>query len=191
MLLGCGRTLSRVALIQRPSEREWKGLAHDVTCAARSVHAGGDPTPSLEVKPRDTAQVVCAPVSRACSAEQAGRRVRVCPTPAGPKARRWRMLVQRTGRAQRHATPCHAMLEPSQPPACGTCVALLRVLGRSAGKFAEKVMRSTSELESVVTIIHANEKQMRRHDPLRMVRHATCTASPLTRLRTSASAQAC
>ena len=29
------------------------------------------------------------------------------------------------------------------------------------------LMRSTSELETVVTIIHANERQMRRHDPLR------------------------
>ncbi len=28
-------------------------------------------------------------------------------------------------------------------------------------------MRSTSELETVATIIHANQKQMRRHDPLK------------------------
>ncbi|KXZ44947.1 hypothetical protein GPECTOR_60g724 [Gonium pectorale] len=36
-----------------------------------------------------------------------------------------------------------------------------------AGKYAEKVMKSTAELETVVTIIAANERQMRRHDPLR------------------------
>jgi hypothetical protein len=45
------------------------------------------------------------------------------------------------------------------------CVLIWRV--RRAGKFAEKVMKSTSELESVVTIIAANERQMRRTDPLR------------------------
>jgi hypothetical protein len=35
------------------------------------------------------------------------------------------------------------------------------------GKHAESVMKSTHELETVVTIISANERQMRRHDPLR------------------------
>ncbi len=40
-------------------------------------------------------------------------------------------------------------------------------LAARAGKYAEKVMKSTAELETVVTIIAANERQMRRHDPLR------------------------
>jgi hypothetical protein len=36
-----------------------------------------------------------------------------------------------------------------------------------AGRFAEDVLRTTNELESVVTIIVANDKQMPRRDPLR------------------------
>jgi hypothetical protein len=36
-----------------------------------------------------------------------------------------------------------------------------------AGRFAEEVVRTTNELESVVTIIVANDKQMPRRDPLR------------------------
>lgn len=42
-----------------------------------------------------------------------------------------------------------------------------RVCCLRAGKFAEKVMKSTAELETVVAIVAANERQMRRHDPLR------------------------
>ena len=36
-----------------------------------------------------------------------------------------------------------------------------------AGRFAVEVVRTTNELESVVTIIVANDKQMPRRDPLR------------------------
>ncbi|PNH04704.1 LMBR1 domain-containing protein 2 [Tetrabaena socialis] len=43
----------------------------------------------------------------------------------------------------------------------------LKWCAHRAGKYAEKVMKSTAELETVVTIIAANERQMRRHDPLR------------------------
>ena len=42
------------------------------------------------------------------------------------------------------------------------------------GKFAEEVMRSTNELETVVTIIYANQKQMRRTDPLRPFMDIIC-----------------
>lgn len=43
----------------------------------------------------------------------------------------------------------------------------LKWCAHRAGKFAEKVMKSTAELETVVAIVAANERQMRRHDPLR------------------------
>ncbi|PNW77818.1 hypothetical protein CHLRE_10g453100v5 [Chlamydomonas reinhardtii] len=43
----------------------------------------------------------------------------------------------------------------------------LKWCAHRAGKYAEKVMKATSELETVVTIIAANERQIRRHDPLR------------------------
>eukprot|EP00879_Flechtneria_rotunda_P003202 GHRR01003425.1.p1 GENE.GHRR01003425.1~~GHRR01003425.1.p1 ORF type:complete len:656 (+),score=226.79 GHRR01003425.1:287-2254(+) len=43
----------------------------------------------------------------------------------------------------------------------------LKWCAHRAGRFAEEVMRATNELESVVTIIVANEKQMPRRDPLR------------------------
>ncbi|GFR49399.1 hypothetical protein Agub_g11451 [Astrephomene gubernaculifera] len=43
----------------------------------------------------------------------------------------------------------------------------LKWCAHRAGKYAEAVMKSTAELETVVTIIAANERQMRRHDPLR------------------------
>jgi hypothetical protein len=35
-----------------------------------------------------------------------------------------------------------------------------------AGRFAEEVIKTTNELETVVTIICANQKQMPRRDPL-------------------------
>lgn len=35
------------------------------------------------------------------------------------------------------------------------------------GKCAEAVMKSTGELETVITIVYANQRQMRRHDVLR------------------------
>lgn len=35
------------------------------------------------------------------------------------------------------------------------------------GKFAEAIMKSTTELETVVTIVYANQRQMRRTDPLK------------------------
>jgi hypothetical protein len=38
---------------------------------------------------------------------------------------------------------------------------------RRAGRFAVEVVKTTNELESVVTIIVANDKQMPRRDPLR------------------------
>ncbi|KAG2435358.1 hypothetical protein HXX76_007431 [Chlamydomonas incerta] len=43
----------------------------------------------------------------------------------------------------------------------------LKWCAHRAGKYAKKVMKATSELETVVTIIAANERQIRRHDPLR------------------------
>jgi hypothetical protein len=45
-------------------------------------------------------------------------------------------------------------------------VLCLAVLFR-AGRFAVEVVKTTNELESVVTIIVANDKQMPRRDPLR------------------------
>ncbi|GAX78046.1 hypothetical protein CEUSTIGMA_g5488.t1 [Chlamydomonas eustigma] len=44
---------------------------------------------------------------------------------------------------------------------------MLKWCAHRCGKHAESVMKSTHELETVVTIITANERQMRRHDPLR------------------------
>eukprot|EP00775_Hariotina_reticulata_P003223 gene3223-3500_t len=44
---------------------------------------------------------------------------------------------------------------------------LLKWNAHRAGRFAEEVVRTTNELESVVTIIVANDKQMPRRDPLR------------------------
>jgi hypothetical protein len=35
------------------------------------------------------------------------------------------------------------------------------------GKNAEEVMKQRAELEDVITVIYANQRQMRRHDPLR------------------------
>lgn len=52
-----------------------------------------------------------------------------------------------------HPTP---RTPPLSRPARGRC-----------GKFAEAAIRATNELETVVTIIYANQRQMRRHDPLR------------------------
>ena len=34
------------------------------------------------------------------------------------------------------------------------------------GRYAEAVVKSTSELETVITVIYANQRQMRRHDAL-------------------------
>lgn len=56
-----------------------------------------------------------------------------------------------------------------------TCGASLRdsaptapvLLCRRVGKYAQAVMRSRAELEDVITVIYANARQMRRHDPLR------------------------
>lgn len=48
------------------------------------------------------------------------------------------------------------------------CRALLSTpRARRAGRFAVEVVKTTNELESVVTIIVANDKQMPRRDPLR------------------------
>ncbi|KAF8067159.1 lmbrd2 [Scenedesmus sp. PABB004] len=43
----------------------------------------------------------------------------------------------------------------------------LKWCAHRAGRFAEEVLRTTAELESVVTVIVANDKQMPRRDPLR------------------------
>mmetsp|Transcript_35578 Transcript_35578/g.79011 ORF Transcript_35578/g.79011 Transcript_35578/m.79011 type:complete len:727 (-) Transcript_35578:712-2892(-) len=43
----------------------------------------------------------------------------------------------------------------------------LKWCAHRVGKFAQEVMKTTKELDTVVAIIHANEKQMRRTDPLR------------------------
>ncbi|KAJ9517407.1 hypothetical protein QJQ45_016782, partial [Haematococcus lacustris] len=40
------------------------------------------------------------------------------------------------------------------------------VLPPRVGKFAESVMKGRGELDSVITVIYANQRQMRRHDPL-------------------------
>jgi hypothetical protein len=48
-----------------------------------------------------------------------------------------------------------------------TCACRIAPAVRRAGRFAEDVLRTTNELESVVTIIVANDKQMPRRDPLR------------------------
>lgn len=48
------------------------------------------------------------------------------------------------------------------PPAVVCCCVFCR-----AGRFAVEVVKTTNELESVVTIIVANDKQMPRRDPLR------------------------
>eukprot|EP00878_Enallax_costatus_P015761 GHUV01016516.1.p1 GENE.GHUV01016516.1~~GHUV01016516.1.p1 ORF type:complete len:615 (+),score=178.39 GHUV01016516.1:1103-2947(+) len=44
---------------------------------------------------------------------------------------------------------------------------LLKWCAHRAGRYAEEVIKTTNELESVVTIIVANDKQMPRRDPLR------------------------
>ena len=44
---------------------------------------------------------------------------------------------------------------------------LLLLLAPRSGKYAENVMKSTLELDTVVTIIYANQRQMRRSDPLK------------------------
>ncbi len=45
------------------------------------------------------------------------------------------------------------------------CVCLSHKQRRS-GTFAEAVMKARVELRDVITIIYANQRQMRRHDPL-------------------------
>lgn len=42
----------------------------------------------------------------------------------------------------------------------------LKWAAHRSGKFAEDVMRARVELRDVITIIYANQRQMRRHDPL-------------------------
>eukprot|EP00882_Tetradesmus_deserticola_P011812 GHRQ01012503.1.p1 GENE.GHRQ01012503.1~~GHRQ01012503.1.p1 ORF type:complete len:656 (+),score=303.76 GHRQ01012503.1:330-2297(+) len=54
---------------------------------------------------------------------------------------------------------------------------LLKWCAHRAGRFAEDVLRTTNELESVVTIIVANDKQMPRRDPLRPYMAAISTAA--------------
>lgn len=44
---------------------------------------------------------------------------------------------------------------------------LLKWFAHKAGRHAEEVMRTTQELEAVVKIIYANQRQMRRYDPMR------------------------
>jgi hypothetical protein len=47
------------------------------------------------------------------------------------------------------------------------CAVLCYAVLSRAGRFAVEVVKTTNELESVVTIIVANDKQMPRRDPLR------------------------
>ncbi len=51
---------------------------------------------------------------------------------------------------------------PSLPHACWISWSL-----RRAGRYSEEVLKSTNELETVVTIVCANQRQMPRRDPLR------------------------
>ncbi|KAG1668956.1 hypothetical protein FOA52_001000 [Chlamydomonas sp. UWO 241] len=44
---------------------------------------------------------------------------------------------------------------------------MLKWAAHKCGKYAEAVMRATNELETVVAVIYANQRQMRRGDPLR------------------------
>lgn len=55
---------------------------------------------------------------------------------------------------------------------CDTCMPAH--MGRRVGKFAEAAIKATNELETVITIISANQRQMRRHDPLRKYMDIVC-----------------
>ncbi|KAF5836465.1 LMBR1-like membrane protein-domain-containing protein [Dunaliella salina] len=55
---------------------------------------------------------------------------------------------------------------PKQMWKSGNPVLMLKQCAHKCGRHAEAVMKSTSELETVITIIYANQRQMRRHDAL-------------------------
>lgn len=61
----------------------------------------------------------------------------------------------------------------------GSAALCCRRGARRAGRFAVEVVKTTNELESVVTIIVANDKQMPRRDPLRPLMEVRAVARPL------------
>jgi hypothetical protein len=72
-------------------------------------------------------------------------------------------------RPRAHASNCGAIGAPWQAPPCPRCPPFpsqTRPAPRT-GRFAGEVLKTTAELEAVVTVVIANSRQMPRRDPLR------------------------